>query len=106
MDYDVKKGHYSDIEGDGLRKIAESAFGKAEMKADTVTASYGAIESLEAKVLSKSSVSINTKMRTDVTSEVANETIKRYNTFLEGATGFTSKERRTRLQKKAKEGKL
>jgi hypothetical protein len=106
MDYDVKKGHYSSIEGDGLRNITESVFGKVGVKGDMVTSSYGAIESLEAKVLSKSSVSINTKMKTDVTSDVANETIKRYNTFLENVTGFTSKERRTRLQKKAKEGKL
>ncbi|HPD08781.1 MAG TPA: DUF5611 family protein [Methanomassiliicoccales archaeon] len=37
---------------------------------------------------------------------MAADTIKRWNDFLERATGFTSKERRNRLQKKAKDGKL
>ena len=36
----------------------------------------------------------------------AAETIKKWNEFLQQVTGFTSKERRNRLQKKAKEGKL
>jgi hypothetical protein len=106
MDYDIKKGHYSSIEGDGLRSITEIVFGKVRVEGDTVSSDFGAIEQLEAKILSKSSICIVTKMRTDVTSEVANETIKRYNTFLESVTGFSSKERRNRLQKKAKEGKL
>jgi hypothetical protein len=100
MDYDVKKGHYSSIEGDGLRNITESVFGKVDVKGDMVTSDYGAIEHLEAKILSKSSISVVTKMKTDVTTEVANDTIKRYNTFLESVTGFTSKERRMRLQKR------
>jgi len=106
MDYDIKKGNYANIEGEGLRNIAELAFGNVEIKGDMVCASFGALESLEAKIVSKTTISINTKMRTDVSSDIANETIKRYNTFLEQVTGFSSKERRSRLQKKAKEGKL
>jgi hypothetical protein len=38
--------------------------------------------------------------------DVQGETLRRWNVFLEQATGFTSKERSKRLQKKAKEGKL
>jgi len=106
MEYDIKKGNYTKLEGNGLLQTAIDIFGKASMEGDLVVTSYGAIERFEVKVVSKTVLSVVTKMRTDVSSEEANETIKRYNTFLENATGFNSKERRTRLQKKAKEGKL
>ena len=43
-------------------------------------------------------------MKTDVPDEQINETIKRYNQFLEAATGFNSKERVKRAKKRA-EGK-
>ncbi len=36
-----------------------------------------------------------------VPEEVARETIRRYNAFLEDATGFTAKERAKRLKKSA-----
>jgi hypothetical protein len=39
-------------------------------------------------------------MNTNVTDEVATETIRMYNKFLEGATGFTAKERSKRANKK------
>jgi hypothetical protein len=106
MDFDIKKGHYGELEGNGLLQIAETIFGKASLEGDLVVATFGAIERLEAKIVGKTVLSVVTKMRTDVSSEEANDTIKRFNTFLERATGFNSKERRTRLQKKAKDGKL
>ncbi|MCJ2541176.1 MAG: DUF5611 family protein [Candidatus Thermoplasmatota archaeon] len=37
---------------------------------------------------------------------MASESIRRYNKFLEAATGFNTKQRSKRLQKKAKEGKM
>jgi hypothetical protein len=105
MDYDIKKGKYADVEGDGLRKVVVEIFGNATMEGDLVVASFGALDRLETKVISKTSLSVCTKMKKDVSEEVATETIKRYNQFLEAATGFNAKERGKRAQKKVKEGK-
>ena len=38
--------------------------------------------------------------------DIAQDTIRRYNKFLEAVTGFNSKQRGKRLQQKAKKGKL
>ncbi len=106
MDYDIKKGQASLLEGDGLKSIMEEVFGKAEEKQGLLVTSYGALSSIEAKVLSKNTLMVNTTSNPNVDNAIASETIRRYNTFLERATGFNSKQRRDRLQKKAKEGKL
>jgi hypothetical protein len=71
-----------------------------------VVTKYGAMTHLDAKVKDKTTITVNTTTDPKASVEVAADTIKQYNVFLEKATGFTSKERRTRLQKKAKEGKL
>jgi len=106
MDYDIKKGHSGEVEGDGLKNMVEEIFGNVKVEGDMVVSSFGALERLETKVLSKTSLHVVTKMRTDVSPEEGADTIKRYNIFLERATGLTSKERGKRLQKKAKDGKL
>jgi hypothetical protein len=106
LEYEIKKGHYSEIEGDGLKNVLTEIFGNASQEGDILVSSYGALTRLEAKVLSRTSLLVNTKSDTAAPNEVASETIKRFNFFLERATGFTSKQRRDRLQKKAKEGKL
>jgi hypothetical protein len=105
MDYDIKKGKFADIEGDGLRRITEETFGNANVEGDMVVTSFGALDRMETKIISKTALSVCTKMKKDVSEEVATETIKRYNQFLEAATGFNAKERGKRAQKKAKEGK-
>ena len=106
MDYDIKKGHASLLEGDGLRGILEEVFGSVKEKEGLLVTSYGALSSIEAKLLSKNTLMVNTTSNPDVDDNIASETIRRYNTFLERATGFNSKQRRDRLQKKAKDGKL
>lgn len=105
MDYDIKKGKYSDLEGEGLKKIVAETIGNATMEGDLVVASFGALDRMETKVISKTALSVCTKMKKDVSEEAATETIKRYNQFLEAATGFNAKERGKRAQKKAKESK-
>jgi hypothetical protein len=106
MDYDIKKGHFGNVEGDGLKNIVNDIFGNAKMEGDLIVSTFGALERLETKVAGKTTLFVCTKMRTDVSPEVGADTVKRYNQFLERATGLTSKERGKRLQKKAKEGKL
>lgn len=106
MDYDIKKGRFASLEGDGLRKMMERAFGSARMEGDVCVSSYGALTRIEVRVLSKTSLDIRTITDKDAAPDVAADTIRKWNEFLEEATGFTSKERRNRLQKKAKDGKL
>ncbi len=106
--HDIKRGHYKNVEGDGLRGLLEQHFGgSVEQTPDGwLTTSYGAITSIRAKLVSKDRFEVLSETDKGANPEVAAETIRRWNTFLEAATGFTAKERSKRLQKKAKDGKL
>ncbi len=106
MEYDIKKGNYGNLEGDGLRQMMESTFGSAKMEGDVCVSTYGAMTRIEVEVKSKTLLDINTVTNKEAPVDLATETIKKWNAFLEHVTGFTSKERRNRLQKRAKEGKL
>lgn len=105
---DIKRGHFKNVEGDGLRTLLEDHFGTdvevAEDGWHYVT--YGALAPLGVRILSKSELEISTRASPDVGPETAQETIRRYNRFLEAATGFNSKQRSKRLQAKAKDGSL
>ena len=104
--YDVKNGHISNVEGAKLGALAKEIFGSAKTQQDgTVVFSFGAIEAGRAKVKSSNELEAETKMKI-VDDPLALDTIRRWNNFLERATGFNSKERKTRLNKKAKDGKL
>ena len=106
MEYDIRKGHYPKIEGDGLKDIMGMTFGNVKMEGDKLVSSYGAITKVEAKVLSKTALDVVSESDKTASLDVQADSVKRWNVFLEQATGFTSKERSKRLQKKAKEGKL
>ena len=106
MEYDIRKGHYASIEGDKLKDIMSSVFGNAKVEGDKLVSSFGAITRVEVKVLSKTSMDVSSITDKSASIDVQTETVKQWNKFLEQATGFTSKERSKRLQKKAKEGKL
>lgn len=106
MDYDIKKGNYGKLEGDGLSKMMEAAFGSVGTEGDALVSSYKAMTRIEVRLKSKTSLDISAVTDKSASPEVAADTIKKWNEFLEQVTGFSSKERRNRLQKKAKEGKL
>jgi hypothetical protein len=103
--FEIKRGLGKSLEGDGLFMIAKEVFGNAEKRGEKVIVTYGALAPLEAEYNGKELL-ISTTMKKDVDPETASNTIKMYNKFLENATGYTSKERAKKLQKKAKEGKL
>lgn len=103
--YDVRRGHGAVLEGQGLRKILEARFGSAEEQDGVFRVRQGAIEEMSTWFDGKT-LYVDTNMRRDVDDETAAATIQAYNAFLEEATGFTAKQRRKRLQKKAKDGKL
>jgi len=106
MDYDIKKGNYGKLEGDGLRNMMEAAFGSVKEEGGALVSSYGAMTRIEVRLVSKTSMHISAVTDKSASVDLAADTIKKWNEFLEQATGFSSKERRNRLQKKAKDGKL
>ena len=106
QEYEVRRGHQENIEPERLRNHMKDAFGNVEERDGKLVSSFGALKELVAWACKKNTLCIDTKMDPTVPNDVAQSTIKAYNSFLEAATGFTSKERGKRVQKKAKEGKL
>jgi len=105
QEYELKRGFQDNIQPDKLKALMQEAFGNVQEKEGKLTSSYGALKEIQAWP-GKKTLFVNTTMDPSVPNDVAGNTIKAYNTFLEKATGMTSKERGKRAQKKAKEGKL
>lgn len=103
--YDVKRGHGKTLEGDGLRSLLEEVFGEVTEAEGVLHVRQGALRDLTAWYDGKT-LYVDTNMERDVDDATAGATIQAYNAFLQRATGFTAKQRRQRVQKKAKEGKL
>jgi hypothetical protein len=102
-DYELKRGFGKALDGDGLRKLAADVFGDAATDEGKIVVSFGALDRLIAWSDGKR-LFVETTMKSGVPDEVATNTIKAYNVFLEKATGYTAKERSKRAQKAAKEG--
>jgi hypothetical protein len=106
QEYEVRRGHQENIQPDRLKAHMQQIFGSAQERGGKIVASFGAIKEISAWQSGKNVLSIETVMDKNVTDDVAQNTIKAYNNFLETATGYTAKERAKRAQKKAKDGKL
>jgi hypothetical protein len=104
-EYEVRKGSTENLQPEKLKAIMREVFGNAEERDGAFVATFGAIKEVRV-VPGKKSMTVETKMDLGVSDEVAGQTIKAYNVFLEKATGYTAKERGKRAKKKAKEGKL
>ena len=102
-EYELRRGLAKDLEGDGLRKIATEAFGGAVMEGGRVIVSFGAIQKMVAWTDGKK-LFVDTAMNTGATDQLATQTIKAFNSFLERATGYTAKERSKKAQEAAKKG--
>jgi len=98
--YPVRTTHRAHLTPDGLVAVARATFGTAEVNDGVVGASFGALTRLTARPSGKE-LSIEVTMNPNVPVEVAAETVKRYNRFLEETTGYSSKERAKRLRKSA-----
>lgn len=105
---DIKRGHWRVVDGDGLKGLMEEHFETSVSVDDDGwhMVEYGGLKPLKVKMHSKSELEVITISNPDVDDAVARESIRRYNQFLMAATGFSSKERSKRLQKKVKAGKL
>ncbi len=106
QEYEVRRGHQENIEPTKLRGHMQDIFGNVAEKDGKLVSSFGALKEITAWPGKKNALMVNTVTDPTVADDVAQQTIKAYNTFLERATGFTAKERGKRAQKKAKEGKL
>jgi hypothetical protein len=103
---DIKRGHYRTLEEIGLEKMMMEAFGDVEKDGDKLVSNYGAMKPITVWLKSKKELVVDITTDANVTDETVMKTIRAKNEFLQRATGFSTKERSKRLQKKAKEGKL
>lgn len=106
MEFDIKKGQGASLEGDGLKSLMTEIFGPVKEENGALVTSFGATTRFEVKLLSKSALSVTSTSDKAASPEAMAESNRKYNEFMEKATGFNTKERSKRLQKKAKEGKL
>ncbi len=108
IEQDIKRGNYKNVEGEKLAGLLRDVFGD-----DCVSESdgkcyvnYGALKPLVVWSRDKSTLMVDTHMDPDVSLELGLDSRKRYNQFLDKATGFNAKARTKRLKEKAKKGKV
>ena len=94
---------------DFLRALLSESFLEVREEGEFLHASFGALRDLKVGIEPGPSrraprLLVETVMDPKVPAEMQAETIRRYNRFLEGATGYTSKERAKKLQAEAKKG--
>ena len=100
--YPVRTSHRGNLVPASLETVCRRHFEEVTRDGETVVARWGAIERLGARADGKT-LGVELTMNPKVDESVARETIRRYNEFLEDATGFNSKERAKRLRKSAGE---
>lgn len=104
QEYEMRKGFQENLQPEKLKTLMQEIFGNVLEKDGKFTSSFGALKEINAWP-SKKDLAVEMKTDPSVGDDVARNTIKAYNTFLEKATGYTAKERGKRAQKKAKQGK-
>jgi len=102
---DIKRGKYKDIEGDKLFNKMNEVLGNCKKEDDWLISSFGAMDPIKLRILSKSELEMEINTISIPDAEVLN-TMRKRNEILEFATGFTAKERLKRLKKKAKDGSI
>lgn len=98
--YPVRSTHRAQLTVPFLAEVCRSCFEGGDADGTAVTVTYGAIARLKTWP-EKKGLAVEITMDPKVTPEVAGETVRRYNRFLESATGFSAKERAKRLRKSA-----
>jgi hypothetical protein len=100
QNYPVRASHRKGLTTPALEEMLKTHFGSAEVDLDTVHCSYGAIARLSARPAGRE-LSVDLTMNPQVSEDVARETIRRYNQFLQAATGYSAKERARRIRQSA-----
>jgi len=106
MEQDIKRGNYKNVEGTKLFEVLKDVFGEdyVSQKDGKCHVSYGALSPLIAWVKDKSTMMVDTTMDPDVDIEIGMDSRKKFNKFLDIATGFNAKGRSKRLKDKLKKG--
>jgi hypothetical protein len=105
--YPVRATARKDLTAEHLAELCRTHFEAAEIDGPAVRSSYGALAALRVWPEGKE-LALEVTMNPKVEDALQRETIRRYNLFLEAATGYTAKERASRLRKaasKSAEGK-
>ncbi|MBD6955968.1 MAG: DUF5611 family protein [Thermoplasmata archaeon] len=93
-EYPIKKNHR--IDDEMLHSLMKEIFGNVSREGDFLVSSYGSLDVIRVKFSGKNllvETSSNNKK------ELYQETISRYNNFIERATGYSAKERKKLLTK-------
>ncbi|MGI0053038.1 MAG: DUF5611 family protein [Thermoplasmata archaeon] len=98
--YPVRASHRAGLRKEALEILCREHFGSAELDGDKIRASFGALASLTVWVDGKE-LAVEVEMQPKVEPELQAETVQRYYRFLTSATGYSSKERASRLRKSA-----
>lgn len=98
----MRTDHRKGLTPESLEEVCRRHFDGVAREGDAVVAYWGAVERLSTRAVGKS-LGVELVMNPKVDTSVAQETIRRYNAFLEDATGFNAKERAKRLRKSAGE---
>jgi hypothetical protein len=103
-DFDVRPGHFKKLGGtDGLEALMKELFGGAKREGDLVVASFKLITRVAARF--KDAKMVEIEILTDSSNPNhpdAWPTIQARNQFMERATGYTAKERKKKLEARAK----
>ncbi len=103
-DYPIKRKNKKALKEGNLRPIMEKYFENVKESGEYITASYGAMKMIKAR-FDGNALWVETETDPSAPDDMALDTVKVYNRFLEEATGYTAKERKKLLNKLAKEGK-
>ena len=101
-DYELKRGHWKNLEGDKLQKLMEECFGEVRQEEGWLMASFGALKMVKARLNGKETVSIDSETDRSASMDVAKQTMQVWNDFLERATGYDAKQRAKKAQEAAK----
>ena len=100
--YPVRATHRANLKPENLASLVRAHFESVEVKDEGITARFGAISALKVRPEGRELL-LEVTMEPKVPEAVAKETIRRYNEFLQQATGYSSKERARRIRKSAPE---
>ncbi|HEV8359931.1 MAG TPA: DUF5611 family protein [Candidatus Thermoplasmatota archaeon] len=103
-DYEIKRGHLKNIEGEGLPKLMEGLFGPVRKEGDWYVCSFGALKYVKCKLEGKDKIWVDSETDRTVDMGVAQQTMGVWNDFLEAATGMDAKARKKRSEAAAKKG--
>jgi hypothetical protein len=96
--YPVRTSHRVNLSPEGLEGLCRSIFEEASRDGPKVHAKFGAIDEIQVWGDARELV-VEMRMNPQVPPDVQQETVRRYNRFLEETTGYSSKERAKRLRK-------